>query len=85
MWGPRVQEDFQKGLLPYPRCTSVELVCSIRGERGRAMPPCPPWRSTFPVNQASEKISGSKVKFNSKDFFFFFCIKMRPNFVEKQS
>lgn len=36
------------------------------------------------MNQASEKISGSEVKFNSKDFFFFFCIKMRPNFVEKQ-
>lgn len=45
---------------------SSELVCRIKGERGENMPPYPIMHALFfPVNQASEKISSSKVKFNS--------------------
>lgn len=67
LWGKKVQghrKTSQRGW--YPGCVSSELACSIQGERGENMPPYPIMHALFfPVNQASEKISSSKVKFNS--------------------
>lgn len=63
----------------------MELACSIRGERGEQTPPCPIMHALLsqwirPV----KRLAAAKSNLIQKTFFFFFCIKMRPNFVEKQ-
>lgn len=70
--GTKGTGGFPNGAATHPRCTSVEPACSIRGERGEQMPPCPIMHALLsqwirPV----KRLAAAKSNLIQKTFFFF--------------